>query len=368
MTRGPLARLGAVLATVLLAGCSGTQVTNPGAGRSSGSGSSTSAASSSDGRTFTNPVLGQGADPFVTVVKGRYYYVQSASGGNGVSLRSSTSLATLGDAPERKIFTGGGTAPCCEYWAPELHRIGASWYVYVAADDGDNAHHRTYVLKAAAITGPYAFAGELRLPANRWAIDATILPATHGAPYVLWSGWPGAANGEQDIYISRLATPTRTTGPRVRLSRPQFGWEQHAGTVGVEVNEGPAVLKRGGKIYVTYSGSGCWTPDYALGLLSANASSNLLDPSSWHKSVNPVFHGGSASGEYGTGHNSFFTSPDGRQTWIVYHAVTTAGGSCGADRQVYAQPITFAADGSPQLGTPSGEHKRLPLPSGDPGH
>ena len=51
--------------------------------------------------------------------------------------------------------------------------------------------------------------------------------------------------------------------------------------------------------------------------------------------------------------------------WIVYHAVTDPAGSCGADREVYAQPVTFAADGTPQLGTPSADP--VPLPSGDPG-
>jgi GH43 family beta-xylosidase len=356
-------------ALLLLAGCASTGAKTPAAPTSKTSTTLASGATTAAGTiTFSNPVLGQGADPFVTVVKGRYYYVQSSSGNHGVSMRSSTSLATLQFAPETTVFEGGGKAPCCEYWAPEVHRIGGSWYVYVAADDGDNAHHRTYVFKASRITGPYAFAGELKLPGNRWAIDATILRGSHGTDYVLWSGWPGASNGEQDIYIAKLSNPTTVTGARVRLSRPQYAWEQHAGTVGVEVNEGPAVLARGGKVYVTYSGSGCWTPDYALGMLSADASSNLLDPSSWHKSPTPIFHGGSGSGEYGTGHNSFFSSPDGRQTWLVYHAVTSPGGSCGADRQVYAQPVRFAADGTPQLGSPSGDQARLPFPAGDPGH
>ena len=75
----------------------------------------------------------------------RYYYVQAASDGTGVSLRSSTSLTTLRFAPEQRIVDAGGGAPCCEYWAPEVHRIGSSWYVYVAADDGSNDHHRMYV-------------------------------------------------------------------------------------------------------------------------------------------------------------------------------------------------------------------------------
>lgn len=316
--------------------------------------------------TFTNPVLGQGADPFLTVVKGRYYYVQSSANGAGVTLRSATSITSLQSAPEQPIVQSSGSAPCCEYWAPEVHRIGTHWYVYVAADDGENENHRMYVFKAPQITGPYRFAGKLKLPGDRWAIDATILPG-RGGPYVVWSGWPGATNGEQDIYLAKLAEPTRATGPAVKLSSPQYPWEEQAGTVGVRVNEAPAVLERGGKVFLTYSGSGCWTPDYALGLLVADASSNLLDKASWHKSATPVFSGDEASGEYGTGHNGFFTSPDGSQTWMAYHAVTEPAGSCGADREVYAQPVVFGDDGMPQFGKPSGT-RALALPAGDPGH
>lgn len=322
-------------------------------------------AASSGPAMLSNPVLGQGADPFVTYADGQYHQILSAGGGNGVVMRSATSLASLSTASEQELFRGGTDgSPCCEWWAPEVHQIGGRWYVYVAADDGDNNHHRTYVLSADAITGPYTFDGRLELPGNRWAIDATVFTVAD-ASYVVWSGWPGTKNGEQDLYVSRLDTPTTVTGGAVRISRPELDWETHAGSVGVLVNEGPAALVSGGRVFLTYSASGCWTPQYALGMLTADATGDLLDPASWQKSPQPVFAPAESSGLYGTGHNNFFTSPDGKQTWIVYHAVTNPEGSCGDDREVYAQPIGFAADGTPQLGTPSSAD--VPLPSGDPG-
>ena len=314
---------------------------------------------------LTNPVLGQGADPFVVFSGGQYHQVLSAGDGNGVVMRSATSLATLRTAPEQTIFAGGTDgSPCCEWWAPEVHQLGGRWYVYVAADDGDNEHHRTYVLSADSVTGPYTFEGQLRLPGDRWAIDATVFTAAD-VSYVVWSGWPDAKNGEQDLFIARLEAPTTVSGRAVRISRPKLDWETHAGSVGVLVNEGPAALVSGGHVFLTYSGSGCWTPQYALGMLTADATGDLLDPASWTKSPTPVFAPVQGSALYGTGHNNFFTSPDGKQTWIVYHAVTDPAGSCGSDREVYASPITFAPDGTPQLGTPSAAD--VPLPSGDPG-
>jgi GH43 family beta-xylosidase len=34
-----------------------------------------------------------------------------------------------------------------ELWAPELHFIKGKWYMYFAADDGNNNNHRIYVLE-----------------------------------------------------------------------------------------------------------------------------------------------------------------------------------------------------------------------------
>jgi GH43 family beta-xylosidase len=361
-------RLAAAVVAVLLilAGCSQPS-TAPSSTPQPG-GDPSASTGGADPTTFTNPVLGQGADPFLTVVDGRYYYVQSAADGAGVTIRSATSLASLQFAPEESIFTGGaGGAPCCEYWAPEVHQIDGRWYLYVAADDGDNNHHRSYVMESDDIAGPYTDARELKLPGDRWAIDATVLALPDGQNYVLWSGWPGPRNGEQDLYLARLASPTKVSGKSLRLSRPEHAWERQAGTVGVWVNEAPATLVHDSRVYVTYSASGCWTPDYALGLLSADLDADLLDARSWRKSAKPVFSGGDDSGEYGTGHNGFFSSPDGSQTWQAYHAVTNPEGSCGDDREVYAQPVTFASDGTPQFGKPSGTTSPLPLPAGDPG-
>ena len=251
-TRAGVRVLGSLAALVLLAAC-----TSGPAGPSDppSSGTTTTAGDA----MLTNPVLGQGADPFVVFTDGQYHQVMSAGDGNGVVMRSATSLATLSTAPEQRIISGGDDgSPCCEWWAPEVHEVDGRWYVYVAADDGDNENHRTYVLSADTITGPYTFEGRLRLPGNRWAIDATVF-AVGDARYVAWSGWPGSKNGEQDLYLARLATPTTVTGDAVRISRPELDWETHAGSVGVLVNEGPAVLVSGGKVFLTYSGSGCWT-------------------------------------------------------------------------------------------------------------
>ena len=101
-----------------------------------------------------NPVAPHGADPWVIRDEetGKYYYC--FSGGNGVFVGEIESPVSLTPRNAAKVYTAPeGTMYSKEYWAPELHKIGGRWYIYVAADDGDNFHHRMYVL---ACTGEKA--------------------------------------------------------------------------------------------------------------------------------------------------------------------------------------------------------------------
>lgn len=313
--------------------------------------------------TFTNPVLGQGQDPSIVVADGYYNFVQSGPD-RSLTVRRSRSLLTLKDAPRTTVWTGGrdGT-PCCELWAPDLAHIGSKWYVYFAADDGDNDHHRLYVIEADEPEGPYRFKGKLTTPDDKWAIDGTVLQMPDASLYFVWSGWPGDVNGEQALYIARMTNPWTVVPPRVAISEPQYEWEKAGAPPAV--NEGPAVLLHQDRVYVTYSASGCWTPDYKLGLLSADAGADLLDPDSWHKSAEPVFQRNDTAGVYGPGHNGFFKSPDGTEDWMAYHAVTDPAGNCGGERTVRVQPVTWNADGRPDFGIPLDPDAKLSLPSGD---
>ena len=56
-----------------------------------------------------------------------------------------------------------------------------------------------------------------------------------------------------------------------------------------------------------------------MGLLSASASADLLDPNAWSKSRHPVLKASTAAGLYGPGHSSFFTDDEGN-TVMAYHA------------------------------------------------
>jgi len=187
---------------------------------------------------------------------------------------------------------------------------------------------------------------------------------------MIWAGWEGDENGQQNIYIAKMSNPWTISSKRAKISSPAYAWEKY-GDLGkssdpphVNVNEGPEILKHGGKIFLVYSASGCWTDYYALGMLTTSESKNLLDPNSWIKSENPVFKQSPENNVYAPGHNSFFKSPDGKEDWILYHANSRPGLGCGKDRSPRAQKFTWNKDGSPNFGIPVKENVEIPVPSG----
>lgn len=128
------------------------------------------------------------------------------------------------------------------------------------------------------------------------------------------------------------------------------------------MNEGPEPLYHDGRIFVTYSASQCGSPGYKLGLLEL-VGSEPTQASCWWKSAEPVFQ--AANGNYSTAHNGFFLSPDGSETWLVYHGVPNSNGSCWIDRTTRVQPFTWNADGTPNFGQPLALDTGVGVPSGE---
>lgn len=320
--------------------------------------------------TFTNPLLPSGADPFSFYKDGFYYYTHTA--GNRIVLYKTKNIAALKDAEQKTIYTPPPDSPYSrEIWAPEIHFINNKWYAYFAADNGNNNNHRMYVLEN---TSPDPMQGEWMLKSkvadatNKWAIDGDVF-IYRKKLYMIWSGWEGDENGQQNIYIAKMKNPWTIASDRVLISAPTFDWETN-GDLGrdskpahVNVNEGPQALQHNRKLFIVYSASGCWTDFYALGLLSFEGRKNLLNASKWMKNTQPVFKQSKEAGVYAPGHNSFFKSPNGKEDWILYHANSKPGQGCGRQRSPRAQRFTWNSDGTPVFGEPVKEGEVLPIPA-----
>jgi len=313
--------------------------------------------------TFYNTVAAEGADPWVIRHDDGWYYLCQSMGGD-VTLRRSRTITGLGAGERRVVWAPPRGLPYSEqHWAPELHFLRGKWYVYVAADDGENANHRMYVLENPSpdpFQGEFTLKGKIFDPgSDRWAIDGTVLNLRDKL-YFIWSGWEGDENVDQRLYIAPMSDPLTLSGPRVEISRPEHPWEVKGGPP--SINEGPQTLVRGGRVFIVYSAAGSWTDHYCLGLLSAPADADLLKPSSWRKGPRPVFAGG--NGVVAPGHGSFTTSPDGRQDWFIYHAARYPG--AGWARSIRAQPFHFSRDGRPVFGEPAFPNRPIPIPTGEP--
>ena len=319
-----------------------------------------------DSGTFTNPLLQSGPDPWVVWWKGFYYY--SNSSGKNLTLRKTADITGLRHAEKKVVWTPEPGHPWSnELWAPELHRWDNKWYIYFAADAGDNASHRIYVVENDnddPIEGTWKLKGKVGDSSDKWAIDATLFELS-GNHYLVWSGWKGDSDGEQDLFIAHMSNPWTIDSPRTLISKPTYDWETHGDLPGrhVSVNEGPEALLHGDKLFIVFSASGCWTDFYALGALQANPGANLLDAGSWTKIDHSLLSTDPKAGVFGPGHNGFFKSPDGKQNWIIYHANPAPHQGCGNFRSPRIQPFTWNPDGTPNFGTPAPLDQPLKKPA-----
>lgn len=319
----------------------------------------------SEKSTFTNPLKSSGADPYSWYKDGYYYYTNTL--GNKLAIWKIKDLSEIGNAEMKVIWTPPeNTMYSRNIWAPQVQFLEGKWYMYFAADDGDNQNHRMYVLENSSedpMTGEWEFKGKVAAPSDKWAIDADIYEFQDQL-YMIWSGWEGDENGRQDIFIAKMSNPYTIEGKRIKISSPTFDWERNYGNgPEVLVNEGPQFLEHGENLFIVFSASGCWTDNYSLGLLKLTGD-DLLDAENWEKDPEPYFLQSPENGVYGPGHNSFFKSPDGTEDWILYHANPNSGDGCGGNRSPRMQKITWNADGTPDFGTPVAPGTELELPSG----
>ena len=318
-----------------------------------------------------NPLVPQTAagddtpDPWIFRHAGRYWLTYTST--DHIEVRSARELAGLADATPTRLWPPAGAAPepeerCCALWAPEIHRLGGRWYVYYAANGPTGDTHRMYVLESEgdSPTGPYRFKGQLALP-QPFAIDGTVA-TVGGRTYLIYSG--GAAFTPTSLYLVALRDPWTLAGEPLAISSPTLPWEQGI----FDINEGPEVLRHGGRLHVIYSASWCGSQAYTLGRLSVPGGADLLSPATWQaaKAPRPVFATSTAAGVFGPGHGSFFRSPDGRESWMAYHATEEDKGCfTGGLRTTRVQRFGWNADGTPDFGTPVSLSRDIAPPGGD---
>ncbi|RKN34028.1 family 43 glycosylhydrolase [Micromonospora musae] len=311
------------------------------------------------GAPTTNPLVWQRADPFITPrTRGHYYFTASVPEYDRLIVRAAPTIEGLGDAAEAVVWrrpAGGRMGG--HIWAPELHRIDGRWYLYFAAGDSDDVFRiRMYVMESTA-ADPRDVSGwsaprQIVTPWDSFSLDATTFEH-RGERYLVWAQSEPEISSNSNLYIARMTSPFTITGNPARIATPTKSWEVQ----GFRVNEGAAVIKRNGRVFVTYSASAT-DARYCMGLLTADARADLLDPASWSKNPDPVFTTDERTGQYGPGHNSFTVAEDGETDVLVYHARDyrdiVGDPLYDPNRHARAQRLYWHPDGTPLFGVPVG--------------
>lgn len=309
---------------------------------------------------YHNPIIPQRADPWVLRHSdGYYYFTGSVPEYDRIELRRAPSIQALGEAEPVAIWHKYPSGPLsANIWAPELHHIDGVWVVYFAAartTETDNGlfDHRMYALACHddnPLTGHWEEKGQVRTNRESFCLDATQFEH-RGRHYYVWAQKDPAIEGNSNLYIAPLTNPWTLGQPQVMISQPEYDWE----TVGFLVNEGPAVIKRNGRVFITYSASAT-DHHYCMGLLHADDTADLLAPASWHKTPEPVFQSNAANSQYGPGHNSFTTSEDGQRDVMIYHARNykeiDGDPLYDPNRHTRAQTFGWSKEGLPLFGEP----------------
>lgn len=325
-----------------------------------GSKAEDSKAEDSKAETFTNPLLPSGADPWVAQRDGYYYYSNTL--GDRIALRKTRDMARLAEAPSTVVWRAPASGPnSTSVWAPELHHLRGKWYLYYSAADkqhDDDAHRHVFVLENASTDPTHGhWVDKGALNTHLTGIDGTVF-SWRDQLYFAYSAY---VDDHSDLIIARMLNPWTLAEQQADIARPSHDWEMRGGR---KILEGPEFLPGpGGKVFMTYSASACWSDDYALGLLSARADADLTDPAAWTKSPQPVFAASSSQGIYAPGHNGFFKSPDGSEDWIIYHANGGPDWKCDKRRAPRMQRFHWRADGTPDFGVPVKDGVPLPAPS-----
>ncbi|MEK3731209.1 glycoside hydrolase family 43 protein [Paenibacillus sp. FSL M8-0334] len=313
------------------------------------------------GATFYNPIVEPAADPWVWRHTDGFYYFMHTVGGR-LELTKSARLSRLADGEKKTIWTPEPEGPYSHnLWAPEIHHLEGTWYIYYTANDGGGDESRRICVlentSADPLEGEWTWKGALK---TRPGLDGTVMKLRDQL-YFLYAGYGHFPDYGSAIYISRMSNPWTLTGEHVLLTAPTLEWEKQGG---MAINEGPAILHRNGRIFLIYSASTTWSEDYALGMLTMNEGDDPMNPNSWNKSMEPVFRKSPENRIYATGHNSFTQSPDGTEDWIVYHALPAPDAKVSL-RSTRIQKFGWKPDGTPDFGVPASDGAAQPVPSGE---
>ena len=249
------------------------------------------------------------------------------------------------------------------YWAPEVVFYNDAYYMFYTARD-KSGRLLISVAKSDSAAGPYEDVSPEKpvFDFGYAIIDASVFVDDDGRAYMYYAKDVSEniiMNGKHvsQIYgvelsedlLSIKGEPVLLTSPDSAWENPQESWSW---------NEGPIVLKHNNEYYLAYSANMFESPAYSVGYAK---SANPLGP--YEKAQeNPILATKQLEGISGSGHHSYFNSPDGTELFTAYHTHTVPQKPSG-NRQLAIDRALYTEDGKFVVNGPTESY--LPAPAND---
>ena len=271
------------------------------------------------------PIVEQRADPFIYKhTDGYYYFTGSVPTFDRIEIRRAKTINELQSAKAFDVWYKHDTGPMSRHiWAPEIHYLDGKWYVYFAASEEEDIWKlRPYVIECTGqnpLQDQWIELGQMQAADGDnktfidFSLDGTVFDHK-GKRYFCWAEKTGGQFAASNLYLAEMESPIKLKTAQFMLTTPDYDWER----IDFWVNEGPAVIKNGGMIYITFSASATGAC-YCMGFMEADENTDLLDRNSWKKSRYPVLETDYEKKIFGPGHNSFTVDKNGKPI-SIYHA------------------------------------------------
>lgn len=259
----------------------------------------------SDTESYTNPLLNMCADPDILYHNGTYYLYPTNAGDDnddkGIKVYTSTDLVHWTD--KGWAFQKGDGWGNGNFWAPDTIERDGTFYMYYVANE------QICVATSDSPLGPFKQDEKKPMHSDVKEIDAHVFFDEASNKYYIYFVRFTAGNviwgAELSDDMKSIKEDTLT-----EIVRADQGWDQDMGNI----NEGPFMLVKDGKYYMTYSGSHFESIQYGSGYAVSDSPLGKFEK----YSSNPIMQSNSLA--HGTGHHCITTSPDGTELFMVYHS------------------------------------------------
>ncbi len=308
---------------------------------------------------YKNPLSSEldTADPCIVFNERDGYYYGIYTGGDRLVMHRAKRLADMFCRSEEKLIyepsDKDGTYGFL--WAPEIHIIDGVWHIYTSTHEKDTKDHKHVICLVAKGEDPFdGFRLLGHINPELLAIDPTLYQDKKNNRLYLCSS--AVLDGMQKLIIQELKSPAEPIGEWRVIAEPVYEWERVYPYDGkwAPINEGAYFVESGERLFIVYSGNGCWSDDYVMGIMEL-VGEDILSPECWVKHEEPFMTKG--NGCFGPGHATFFTSPDKAELWICHHCLHESDKEFKPmARHCHVQKVFFDETGFP--------HAQMPLPKG----